>query len=152
MDWMVPTKQTYNSQDKYKKLKIYTKKPKTKPNKANLTFAMKQIGSILQKRQLTEPTLFQTPPLWTCTNFKCYHSTIYTAFLPHSVNLVHHVTAITSSQFHSRLKTHLFTNPWQILSYQLDCLHGLRTTLRYVLVLPLSSFSWCMCRTKLDFS
>ena len=24
---------------------------------------------------------------------------------------------------------------------QLDCLHGLRTTLRYVLVLPLSSFS-----------
>jgi len=31
---------------------------------------------------------------------------------------------------------------------QLDCLHGLRTTQRYVLVFPLSSFSWRVCRTK----
>jgi len=30
---------------------------------------------------------------------------------------------------------------------QPDCLHGLRTTLRYVLVLPLSSFSRRVCRT-----
>jgi len=35
---------------------------------------------------------------------------------------------------------------------QPDCLHGLRTTLRYVLVLPLSSFSWRVCRTTLAFS
>jgi len=35
---------------------------------------------------------------------------------------------------------------------QPDCLHGLRTTLRYVLALLLSSFSWRVCRTKLAFS
>ena len=35
---------------------------------------------------------------------------------------------------------------------QPDCRLGLRTTLHYVLVLPLSSFTWRVCRTKLAFS
>jgi len=38
------------------------------------------------------------------------------------------------------------------LQIQLDCLYRLRTTLHFVSVFSLSSFSWRMCRTKLAFS
>ena len=93
-----------------------------------------------------------------------HHPLFGIIFLSHSVNHVHrlsppsHVPSITSSLFHSRLKTRLFHKsfPPQIFFYthrtatelQPHCLHGLRTTQRYVLVLSLSSFSWRGCRTK----
>ena len=62
--------------------------------------------------------------------------------------------SITSSLVHSSLKTHLLHKiiPTIDLSYPPDCLHGLRTAQRYVLVLSLSSFSWRVCRIKLAFS
>ena len=80
--------------------------------------------------------------------------------LPHSVNLVHHLSppsqltpSITSSLFHSRLKTHLFhksflpqTSPTHRTA------HWTSYHFALCLFLPLSSFSWPVCRTKLAFS
>ena len=84
-----------------------------------------------------------------------------------STNFVHHL----SDCHHHHIIHHFLSLPFntnspvspvpQILptvptglstGLQPDCLHGLRTTLRYVLVLMLSSFSWRVCMTKLAFS
>jgi len=91
-----------------------------------------------------------------------HHSVFGIIFMPHSVNLVHH---LSPSSHHPSLPLSSIPPVPQILptidpllptglstGLQPDCLHGLRTTLRYVLVLPLSSFSRRVCRTKLAFS
>jgi len=96
-----------------------------------------------------------------------HHPVFGMIFLPHSVNLVHHLspqshhpslplssipdlklTCSTNLSHHrsTPIPTGLPTG------FQPDCLHGLCTTQRYVLALPLSSFSWRVCRTKLAFS
>ena len=89
-----------------------------------------------------------------------HHTVFGIIFLPHSVNLIHH---LSPPSYHPSLpvssipdlKLTCSTNPSHHRSspnglptgLQPDCLHGLRslrTILRYVLVLPLSSFSWCV--------
>jgi len=89
-----------------------------------------------------------------------HHPVFGIIFLPHSVNLVLHL----SPPLHHPsfplcsipdLNLTCSTNPPHHRSspiptgLQPDYLRGLRTTLRYVLVLPLSYFSWRVCRTKL---
>ena len=91
-----------------------------------------------------------------------HHPVFGIIFLPHSVNLVHHLspsshhpslplssipdlklTCSTNPSHHRSCPTHLYLRVGRLqLGLQPDCLHEFRTTyLRYVLVLPLSSFS-----------
>ena len=89
-----------------------------------------------------------------------HHSVFGIIFLLHSVNLVHHLSPPLSLSSIPDLKLTGSTNPSHHRSSPTHCpldfnrtaftqVHGLRTTLRYVLVLSLSSFSWRVCRTKL---
>jgi len=96
-----------------------------------------------------------------------HHPVFGIIFLLHSVNRVHHLSPPWLSHHPSLplsstpdLKLACSTNPSPhkstpiglLTGLQPDCLHGLRTTQRYVLVLSLSSFSWRVYRTKLASS